>query len=185
MKRIIIDLDDVITTSDGWLHVINTFLGTNYTEQDGPSYYLQDLVPKDKWEDYLAYFRTQNTYDFCKINEDCVEVIKELNEKYDIYICSAYVYRDDVMYSADALKYKFEFLIKNFPFIEPKKFVFLNNKNIIKCDIRIDDKLSNLEEAKTKILFTAYHNKTISNEELKERNVVRVNNWKEIKNILL
>ena len=44
-KRIIIDLDDVITTADGWLYVINTFLGTNYKEEDSKSYYSKlDIV---------------------------------------------------------------------------------------------------------------------------------------------
>ena len=185
MKKIVIDLDDVITNCNGWLYAINKFLGTEYKEEDIKSYYIQDLVPKEKWEDYLKFFITQNTYDHCQINENCVDVIKKLNEKYEIYICSAYVYRDDVMYSADALKYKFEFLIKNFPFINPERFVFLNNKHIIDCDIRIDDKLDNLENAKSKLLYTAYHNKNISNEDLEKQGVVRVNGWNEIKEVLL
>ena len=92
------DLDDVITNCNGWLYAINNFLGTDYKEEDVKSYYIQDLVPKEKWEDYLKFFVTQNTYDHCQINENCVDVIKKLNEKYEIYICSAYVYRDDVMY---------------------------------------------------------------------------------------
>ena len=184
-KRIIIDLDDVITDASGWMHVINTFLGTNHTEKDSGSYYLQDIVPKEKWNDYIKYFRTQNTYDYCNINPDCIEVMKELNENYDIYICSAYVYRDDVMYSADALKYKFEFLMKYFPFIKPQKYIFMNDKSILNCDIRIDDKINNLDNAKTKILYTAYHNENISSEELEKQGIIRANNWKEIREILL
>lgn len=36
-----------------------------------------------------------------------------------------------------------------------------------------------------KMLFTAYHNKDITDEELKDNEVIRVNGWKEIEKILL
>lgn len=185
MKRLVIDLDDVITNCDGWFYVLNKFLGTNYTENDIKTYYIQDLVPDNKKKEYTQFFINYNTYDHCKLNDDCTEVLKELNEKYDVYICSAYIFRDDVMYSADALKYKFEFLMDRFPFMDPNKFIFLTNKSIIDCDIRIDDKINNLDNAELKLLYTAYHNKDISDEELEKQGIKRVNGWKEIKEILL
>lgn len=52
-------------------------------------------------------------------------------------------------------------------------------------DIRIDDKLINLETAETKLLFYSYHNKEYTDKFLKENGVVRVNNWIEIAKILL
>ena len=52
-------------------------------------------------------------------------------------------------------------------------------------DIRIDDRLNNLSGATTKLLFTAWHNKDLSKEELKKKNTIRVNSWKEIEDILL
>jgi len=56
---------------------------------------------------------------------------------------------------------------------------------MIPFDIKIDDKITNLDNSTTKILFNAWHNKTISEEELKDKNVIRVYNWKDIENILL
>ena len=41
------------------------------------------------------------------------------------------------------------------------------------------------EDAEIKLLFTAYHNVNITDEELKAKNLIRVNNWKEIEKILL
>ena len=36
-----------------------------------------------------------------------------------------------------------------------------------------------------KLLFTAWHNKDLTDDELKKQNIIRVNNWKEIASILL
>ena len=55
--------------------------------------------------------------------------------------------------------------------------------NIIKAYEAVGKKLSG--KARLKLLFTAYHNKNMTEEELKENNFVRVNGWKEVEEILL
>ncbi len=70
-------------------------------------------------------------------------------------------------------------------FIEPRNYIFTADKSIINCDIKIDDKIKNIEGASIKLLFTAWHNKELNNEKLKKDNIIRVNNWKEIYEILL
>ena len=70
-------------------------------------------------------------------------------------------------------------------FIPPHNYIFTADKSIINCDIKIDDKIKNIEGAKTKLLFTAWHNKELTDEDLKLENIIRVNNWKEIEEILL
>lgn len=68
---------------------------------------------------------------------------------------------------------------------------FTSAKHLFKADIQIDDRLSNFDnDIKTKILFPSYHNRNITDEELKEKMILRAgNNWKngwlEIENILL
>lgn len=183
--KIMIDIDDTIVNEDGWLYLVNSFLKTNYTIDDVDGYYIQDLVPKEKKEEFTKYFVTKNTYDYAGIFPNCVDVIKKLNEKHDVYICSTYIFRDDLDYSGKALKYKYDFLRKNFSFMDPNKFAFLTNKEIFDCEVKIDDKINNLTNAKIKLLYTAYHNKNISDEELKKQNIIRVNNWKDIEKILL
>ncbi len=51
----------------------------------------------------------------------------------------------------------------------------------------IDDKAENLEgnNKRMKLLFTAFHNKNISEKELKEQGLIRVTDWKEVEKILL
>ena len=51
--------------------------------------------------------------------------------------------------------------------------------------VKIDDRIDNLKGAKTKILYTAYHNKDISDKELMKKKIIRANNWNDIKNILV
>ena len=52
-------------------------------------------------------------------------------------------------------------------------------------DIRIDDKLDNLNGAEIKLMFTAWHNRDMDDDYLKNNNVIRVNNWCDIEKILL
>lgn len=185
MKKIMIDIDDVIVDYNGYLGLVNAFLKTDYSIDDVQGFYIQDLVPAELKEEFTSFFITQNTYSYSNINSDCIEVIKELDKKYEVYICSAYVFRDHLLYSGDALKHKFEFLVSNFPFLDPNRFTFQTNKSLLNCEIKIDDKIENLENAETKILYTAYHNKHISDEELRKQNISRVSNWNDIRNILL
>lgn len=65
------------------------------------------------------------------------------------------------------------------------KIYICTDKSIVNCDIKIDDRINNIEGAKTKLLFTAWHNKDLSDEELKKQGIIRVNNWKEIRKVLL
>ena len=164
MKRLLIDMDDVIC-ENGFIRMINEFLGTNYKSEDANSYYV---------------------YDYVNIVKDAPEVIEKLNEFYDIYIITAYIFRDKPEISGSQLKNKFDYLTKNLPFIDPKKFIFLSDKELVDADIRIDDSVDKLKgQAEMKLLFTAYHNKNIADAELKEKKLTRVNSWKEIEKILL
>lgn len=185
MKKILVDMDDVICIH-GFIGIVNDFLGTEYTEDDAKSYYINDLIPKEKMEEWIKFYRNKNVYDYMELNQDVQEILKKLNNEYEIYIVTAYIFRDDPSISGIQLKNKFDYLQKNLPFINPERFVFLSNKSIINADVRIDDNIKNLEgTSELKLLFTAYHNKNLTTEELEKQNVKRVNTWKEIEKILL
>lgn len=185
MEKLIIDMDDVITEK-GFIRMINEFLGTNYTQEDSGSYYINDLIPKEKMNEWIEFYSNKNVYDYANIIEGAKKSLQKLNEKYDLYIATAYVFRDAPQVSGKTLNDKYNFLLKNFPFIDPHKFIFISNKELLEADIRIDDSPKKLlGKARLKLLFTAYHNKDMSDEELKENNFVRVNGWKEVEEILL
>lgn len=181
-KRIMVDMDDVITTG-GFLYLINKYLNTNYTEDDFTKFYMQDIIP-DK-EDFFKWFKNYNMYDFCTLIPDVKEVLKKLSQQYEIFIGTSYIIRDIVKDTSFLLPQKYNFLIENLLFINPYNFVFLGNKTVLNCDIKIDDRIENLKGANTKILFTAWHNKNIPQSQLDNLNIIRVNSWKEIENLLL
>lgn len=185
MKKIAIDMDDVIC-GGGFLAIINEFLNTSYKENDIKTYYIQDIIPEEKRKEWKTYFENKNVYDYTYILPNAYDVMEKLSKKYELYIVTAYIFKDDEWKSAEHLKNKFNYLMKTFPFIKPEQYIFTSSKEIINCDVRIDDKMSNLEgNAETKLLFSAYHNKDISNKELEKENIIRVNDWKEIEKILL
>lgn len=185
MKNIMIDMDDVICT-EGFIKLVNKFLNTNYNTEDANSYYVQDLIPEEKREDWIKFFANNNVYNEAILMPDAYEVIKKLNEKYEIYISTAYIFRDEEKNSGDLLKNKFNYLYENLPFINPNRYIFINNKNLLNCDIIIDDKISNLNgDVETKILFQAYHNKNIKIEELEDKKIIFARSWKDIEKILL
>ena len=181
-KRIMVDMDDVITTG-GFLHLINEYLKTNYTEDYFESFNMQDIVTNK--DEFFKWFKTHNMYDYCSLTPNVYEVLEKLSKNYEIFIGTSYIIRDIIKDTAFLLPQKYEFLINTFPFINPNNIIFLGNKRVLNCDIKIDDRIDNLDGAKTKILFTAWHNKNISKDELNSKDIKRANNWKEIENIFL
>lgn len=185
MERIMIDMDDVICDVD-FLGIINKFLKSNYKKEDLKSYYMQDLIPKERYPEWQEFFFRINIYDNAVFIPDAYEVMERLSKKYDLYVATAYIFKDNEFYSSSNLRNKFEWLYENIPFISPDNYVFTTNKEIINCDIKIDDRLLNLSgDAKMKLLFTAHHNKKITEKELSDNGVIRVDSWREIEKLLL
>ena len=183
MKTLMIDMDNVITDSR-FLDLINEFLGTNYEWNDFKTYYLQEIIG-DKKEEFWNYVKDRNFYEGATLFEGCYDVLKELNDKYDLYIVTAYLWNDVIDISGDNLRNKYYYLREMLPFINPNKYIFTTNKNLLKFDIRIDDRLDNIMEADTKILFTAWHNRDLDDKFLEDNNVIRVNSWDDIEKLLL
>lgn len=186
MKKIMIDMDDVICEG-GFIYQLNKFLGTSYTISDMKGYYMQELIPNDKVDEWNEYITNVNLYeDGNHFIEGALETIEELNRHYEVYIVTAYIFRDTPTMSGKHLYNKYEYLCNNMPFLHPSRFIFCDAKNLIKCDVKIDDKLSNiLENTETKLLFDAYHNREITDEELSKLGVIRVCTWRDIRALLL
>lgn len=182
-KRIMIDMDDVIV-ENGLQNMMKEFVGGDIDLLQN-HYYIQDSLG-DKKEKFFEYFITKNLYDYVEEVDGAFDAIKALSEQYDIYICTAYIWREIVMHAGMNLKNKFDYLHHKFSFLDPEKFIFTGSKSIIDCHIKIDDKINNLENAtETKILFPAFHNNNLDKEELKKQGIIKVSGWKEITDMLL
>ena len=186
MKKIMIDLDETIC-SPSYLKEVNKYLNTNYKYEDIKTYFVEDIIAEDKKQDFLDYFyQNVNAYDDAMILPDALGVIEKLSHFYEIYIVSAFVDKRRIKESSIMAKYKYEWILKNMPFIDPKKIVLTGSKDIIMCDIKIDDKVSNLKGyGETKLLMDQLHNQKYSFEELTNMNIKRVYDWQQVEAILL
>lgn len=183
MKRIMIDMDDVLTY-DNFEKKLENLLGYKFDYEKAKGYYIQDVLG-DKKENFLNMVKTTNFYENASLLPDCYETLKKLNEKYEIYICTDYIWKEAEEGAGNNLKNKYDFLYKKLDFLPPNNFIFASNKTLLNCEIKIDDREKHLENAETKLLFTAYHNKDIDDKTLNDKNIIRVNNWKDIAKILL
>ena len=165
-KKVLLDIDEVVVFS-GFLNALNKFLGTNYQIDDFSTYYLEEEVL------------------------GAIDSLARLSEYYDFYVCSSCVNPVDIANSGRIFKDKYELLIRHIPFLDPRKFIFTSTKNMFKADIQIDDRVQNMDpEIPTKILFPSYHNRDITDEELKEKGIDRAGyewrtGWEELERMLM
>jgi 5'-nucleotidase len=173
-ERVIIDMDEVIADPMG--DMIDWYMKEYKLEVDrekmlsgswlrGFPDHHQELVKERLLS--VGFFRN------LPVMEDSVEVIREMNKKYEVYIVSA------AMEFPNSLKDKLEWLIEHFPFLTWKQVVLCGDKKLIAGDYMIDDHVRNLEHfVGKKYLYTSAHNLNITGYD-------RINNWKEAAAIFL
>lgn len=168
-KRIAIDMDQVLANFYKKLRLTyNEMFHMNMSDEEFMKGSPYDL-PKDQLKKLFkmindpSYFR-----DLELLDEDAVEVVKELTEHYDVFIATAAM---DVPGSFNA---KYDWLQQHFPFLKTQNIVFCGNKAIIHADYLIDDSYRQLEAfSGTGILYSMPYNEHIKGFE-------RVHNWQEI-----
>jgi len=135
----------------------------------------------------LANILQRNFYRGAQLKEGAKEAITELAKKYDVYICTAYYMNYVRELCGKIVEQKYEFIAREMPDFNMSKILFTNSKNVVVGDIIIDDNVNNLLTNKSyqKLLFTAEHNESMSDDELRAHNLVRVNNWADILKILM
>ena len=186
-KTIMIDMDEVIVVGRFSDYLVE-FLG-NVNFENLHTQNRQDLL-KGREEEFRKIYKYKNLYkdengNYIAPLSDCVDVIEKLNERYDVYIVTSYIWKEDVIDAATNLKNKFEYLQYWFPFIDTYKFIFMTDKTKIHYDIGIDDRISNLESCNRKLLFTEFRNKNVTKEELENIGIKRVNNWLDVEKEIL
>ena len=186
-KTIMIDMDEVIVVGKFSDYLVE-FLG-NVNFDNLHTQNRQDLI-KGREEEFRKIYKYKNLYkdengNYIAPLSDCVDVIEKLNERYDVYIVTSYIWKEDVIDAATNLKNKFEYLQYWFPFIDTYKFIFMTDKTKIHYDIGIDDRISNLESCNRKLLFTEFRNKNVTKEELENIGIKRVNNWLDVEKEIL
>lgn len=173
MKRLIIDMDDVLADATG--QFINF-----YEKEFGIRVSRESLNHKDEMQRFPDHHEAVYNFTFRKdffrtmaVKESSQEVVKKLNLHYELFIVSS------AMEFPNSLSEKLEWLAEHFPFLHWKQFVFCGSKTIVFGDYMIDDLPHNLEKFNgEKLMFTAPHN-------MQHNHFKRVNNWKEVEALLL
>jgi 5'(3')-deoxyribonucleotidase len=175
MKRILIDMDEVIAdTTEGMIQWYKEAYGgdIDYTKMlEGNSLVKgfptahQGIIREKFFEP--GFFRT------LPVMENSVEVLEQLNKKYEIYIVSA------ATEFPNSLTEKSHWLSEHFPFLTWKQLVLCGDKSMIRADFMIDDHARHLHSFTGKpYLFSAPHN-------LDETSFERIDNWNHAAAILL
>jgi 5'(3')-deoxyribonucleotidase len=173
MQRIAIDMDEVIADfNPKHLRVFNRDYNENLTLNDLMGTKLRFLRPHLKKE-INAYLRDPSFFRDLDVMKDSQQVIKELNEHYEVFITSA------AMEIPASFNAKYEWLKEHFSFLNELNFVFCGDKSIVRADYLIDDNARHFKGFSGQgILFTSPHN-------INETGYVRVNNWLEVRDYFL
>lgn len=168
MKRLIVDMDDVIADATGQF--------INYYEKEFGIRVLRDsLNHQDEGLGFPANYEIikefphrESFFLTMQPNEGSQLVLENLNKKYDLFIVSA------AMEFPKSLPEKLTWLKNHFPFLTWKQIVFCGSKTVVHGDYMIDDLSYNLDGFNgEKFLFTAPHNLHI-------QKFNRLNNWTEV-----
>ena len=168
MKRLIVDMDDVMADATGQF--------INYYEKEfGVRIDRAILNGKAEGEGFpenhekIAEFPYRdNFFRTMSVNENCQQVIEKLNKKYELFIVSA------AMEFPQSLSEKLLWIREHFPFLNWKQIVFCGSKRVVHGDYMIDDLVYNLEHFNgEKFIYTAPHNIHLNH-------FNRLNNWQEV-----
>lgn len=167
---IAIDMDDVLAgTTEKMILSYNALKKTNYVPDDLLTLDLEVVFDE---KTIAQMFKELNAPGFTRnlvVKENAIEVVKELNEVYDVYIATA------AMEVPGSFQDKFEWLQEHFPFLDVNHYIYCGNKKVVRSDYLIDDNLKQLHQFKgTGILYTAHFNKKI------EAPFTRIENWTEV-----
>lgn len=166
--RIAIDMDEVMANVEPkFLQIYEREFGQKITREN---YWGQKIYSLGEEVRYIRNFLfDKGFFRDLEVMPDSQEVIRELQEDYEIFITTA------AMEFRSSLEDKYDWLQEHFPFLHWKNFVFCGDKSIIRADYMIDDHVNNLEGfVGTGLLYTASHN-------IHEERFVRVNNWQEVR----
>jgi 5'(3')-deoxyribonucleotidase len=172
-QRIAIDMDEVIAdTIEKFITLYKRehSLEIRIDEMRGKEF--RDMLPADLYNTTRKYINEAGFFRDIPVMPDSQRVVKELYEKYDVFIVSA------AMEFKNSLIDKYEWLAEHFPFIAWQRIIFCGLK-IVDVDIFIDDRTRNFTEFEGRaLLYSSPHNLLIDNYE-------RVDNWQQVADKLL
>lgn len=136
---IAIDVDNTLNNlTEAVLSVYNTDSGDNLSLSDITAYRIENFVKPEYKKSFYQYFLDSNVWKKIKVQPYCREVIARLyREGHEIIFITTT--------EPENLPKKMNWLMRNFPFLDIRKSLFsCPVKQLVKCDILIDDYIGNL-----------------------------------------
>ncbi|MDE1169588.1 MAG: hypothetical protein PW734_00020 [Verrucomicrobium sp.] len=173
-QRIAIDMDEVVADAlSRHISLYNAEFKTAFNPADLKGRDLHEAVPQAHAKRTSQFPHEEGFFDDLTVFPHCQEVIRELQEKYEIFFASA------AMEFRHSLVPKHQWLHEHFPFVPWTHHVFCGDKSIINADYLIDDRVKNFTGFRGEgILFTAPHNEGITGYR-------RANDWLEVRQLFL
>lgn len=174
MKTLAVDMDEVLADVAPKLEKeYHVRFGNSWTKDDIYGKDLREIIPAEHLEEYIRILNEPGFFRHLELMKDADKVLKELNQKYELYLVSA------AMEFPNSLKDKYDWIMEKLPFISWRQIYLCGVKYIVQTDIIIDDRSRNFKHfLGRKLLYTAHHN-------LLEKDYERVNNWQEVAEKLL
>ena len=171
--RLAVDMDEVLADPiSKFIQLYNRDYAVPLDLKILPGNEIISHVPEHAKIKLYEYINEKGFFRDLEVIPDSIEVVKKLQEKYDVFIVSA------AMEFPNSLQDKYEWLAEHFPFIGWEHIIFCGYK-IVNVDILIDDRIKNFEDFEgRKLLFSSPHNMLLTDYE-------RVNTWKEVAEKLL
>ncbi len=169
-----VDMDEVIAdTYNAHIEIYNRDFKGNLKVEDCLGSEVWQNVVEEHQQSVRDHARTRGFFRGLKPMVDSQKVLKQLSEKYEVYIATA------ATQFPNSLEEKSEWLDEHFPFIPWQKRILCGDKHILKGDVLIDDRTYNLEGFDGRcLLFTSPHN-------INTNGFERVENWQEVADKLL
>lgn len=173
MKRatLLIDMDSVITDlMSKWFSAYNEAYDDHLTVDQLTGWNTHQKVKKECGSKIYEFLEQPGFYRDLRPLPQALEVIKRLNERYDIFIVTTS--------PINAFKDKTEWILEYLPFIGAEKIIFTHFKHKIKGDILFDDAPHNLisfqNEGGIAVAMDYPYNRDI--------NCLRVSGWLQFEN---
>ena len=171
-----VDIDSTVcNTTESVIAQHYADTGEKLTLDDIKSYYIENYVSDDYKDDFHLIFYKKEMWKRVKVIPHCVEVIKRMHDRGDsIYFVTST--------EPQNITKKARFLQRTFPFLDiRKRLITTHNKQMIKCDILVDDCIDNVVGADYYSILMDYPwNSTAIFDEAEYDNIYRVFDWLQV-----
>ena len=174
---ICVDIDNVLNNlTEKTIELYNALSDKNIQMSDITTYSFAECLPQEDADAIIELFQKQELWDALSPLSDSQWGLKTLlNTGHEIYLATAT--------HPDNFAWKVAWIEKQYPFIDTHNIIRIVNKNLLKCDVMIDDCLDNLiGNMCERICFDYPWNRDDSKDFAYD--VIRVYNLKDITNII-